>query len=337
MRWCFVAATARDGKIQDRADRRRIREVSMQKHHLRALILAAGLSGGGLWAAAAQAENVKIGFITKFPAEFFAVLENGGKAYAAANPGVDIVFGQAKSATDAEGEIAIIESMIAQGVKGIAITPINASVSPALDKAVQAGIKVVLMDNDLPDWKGKTAVVATDNLKGGQLAGKWLSAKLKSGDKVALLEGVPGVPALDARITGMLDGLGAVKIKIAGKVTTKCQLEAGVSGTEDLLTANPDIVAVYSACGAPALGAIQAIENAKIAPGKIIVVGFDGLGDEFAAIQKGTEAATIVQFPAKIGELGVKTVVAAVRGEKVEPFVDTGTDVATKDNLAKFK
>ena len=65
------------------------------------------------------------------------------------------MFGQAKSATDAEGEIAIIESMISQGVKGIAITPIDASVVPALDKAVQAGIKVVLMDNDLPDWKGE--------------------------------------------------------------------------------------------------------------------------------------------------------------------------------------
>ena len=77
---------------------------------------AAMLSVGML---SAHAETLKIGFITKFPAEFFAVLENGGKAYAAANPGIDIVFGQAKSATDAEGEIAIIESMISQGVKGI--------------------------------------------------------------------------------------------------------------------------------------------------------------------------------------------------------------------------
>jgi ABC-type sugar transport system substrate-binding protein len=295
---------------------------------------AAMLSVGML---SAHAETLKIGFITKFPAEFFAVLENGGKAYAAANPGIDIVFGQAKSATDAEGEIAIIESMISQGVKGIAITPIDASVVPALDKAVQAGIKVVLMDNDLPDWKGKTSVVATDNLKGGQLAGQWLAKKLKSGDKIALLEGVPGVPALDARITGLLEGLGDVKVDVAGRVTTKCQLELGTSGTEDLLTANPDIVAIYSACGAPALGAIQAADNAGVAPGKIIVVGFDGLSDEFAAISKGSEAATVVQFPAKIGELGVKTLVAAVRGEAVPAFVDTGTAIATKENLKEFQ
>lgn len=297
-----------------------------------ATILAAVAS-----ASSARAEEMKVGFITKFPAEFFAVLENGGKAYAKTDPTIKIVFGQAKSATDAEGEIAIIESMIAQGVKGIAITPTDASVVPALDKAVQAGIKVVLMDNDLPEWKGKTAVVATDNLKGGQLAGRWLASKLKDGDKVALLEGVPGVPALDARIKGMQEGLGTLKVKVAGKVTTKCQLELGTSGAEDLLTANPDLAAIYSACGAPALGAIQAIDNAKIAPDKIIVVGFDGLSDEFTAIEKGTEAATIVQFPAKIGELGVKTLASALKGQKVPAFVDTGTDVATKDNVGKFK
>jgi len=311
--------------------------MEMRTSHLFASLSVAGWLLGNLVAGSARAEDLKIGFVTKFPAEFFAVLENGGKAYAAANPGINIVFGQAKSATDAEGEIAIIESMVTQGVKGIAITPIDASVIPALDKAVQAGVKVVLMDNDLPDWKGKTSVVATDNLKGGQLAGQWLAKHLKAGDKVALLEGVPGVPALDARIKGMMEGLGDLKVKVAGRVTTKCQLELGTSGAEDLLTANPDLAAIYSACGAPALGAIQAIDNAKIPAGKIIVVGFDGLGDEFAAIQRGTEAATIVQFPAKIGELGVKTLVQALRGEKVPTFVDTGTDVATKENLSKFK
>ena len=69
------------------------------------------------------------------------------------------------------------------------------------------------MDNDIPAWKIKTSVVATDNLKGGTLAGKFLATKLKAGDTLGILEGVPGVPALDARVTGMLLGLGALKSK----------------------------------------------------------------------------------------------------------------------------
>ncbi len=90
---------------------------------------------------------------------------------------------------------------------------------PELKKATKAGVKVVLMDNDLPTWKGKTSVVATNNLVGGKLAGKWLSTKLKAGDTLGILEGVPGVPALDDRVTGMLAGLGTLKSQI--KVVSK--------------------------------------------------------------------------------------------------------------------
>src|SRR5450432_1541864 len=107
---------------------------------------------------AAAADTVKIGFITKFPVPFFAIMENAAKAYAAAHPGVEIVFGQGTSATDIEGQIALIESMVTRGVKGIAVTPVDPTVAPALDKAIAAGVKIVLMDNNIPDWKGRTAL-----------------------------------------------------------------------------------------------------------------------------------------------------------------------------------
>ncbi len=84
------------------------------------------------------ADAVKIGFITKFPVPFFATMENAAKEYAAANAGVEIVFGQGASATDIEGQIGLIESMVTQGVQGIALTPVDPTVSTALDKAVAA-------------------------------------------------------------------------------------------------------------------------------------------------------------------------------------------------------
>src|SRR5215207_10367611 len=105
----------------------------------------AGLAFAAAAAApAAAADNVKIGFITKFPVPFFATMENAAKAYAAAHPGVEIIYGQGTSATDIEGQIALIESMVTQGVQGIALTPVDPTVSAALDKAIaEAGIKVV--------------------------------------------------------------------------------------------------------------------------------------------------------------------------------------------------
>ena len=151
-------------------------------------------------------DPVKIGFITKFPVPFFATMENAAKAYAAANPGVEVVYGQGTSATDIEGQIALIESMVSQGVQGIALTPVDPTVSSALDKAIaEAGIKVVLMDNNIPDWAGRTSLATTNNYNAGVIAGQHLATLLKDGDTLGILEGVPGVPALDDRVNGMLE------------------------------------------------------------------------------------------------------------------------------------
>ena len=287
-------------------------------------------------AISARAETIKVGFITKFPADFFSTLQNAAKDYESKNADVQIIFGQGQSATDTAGQINLIESMISQGVKGIAITPVSPELVPALDKAVAAGVKVVLMDNDIPSWKGKSAVVATNNLEGGKLAGKWLATKLKAGDKIAVLEGVPGVPALDDRVKGMVEGLGGLEVKVVGKAPTNCTRELGVSGAEDLLAANPEVAAIYAACGPPALGAIQAIAHSG-SKQHIILVGFDALPEEIKEIKAGKEDASVAQFPKKIGELGVSTLVEVIRGESVPSFVDTGTAIVTKENANEFE
>lgn len=283
------------------------------------------------------ADKVKIGFITKFPVEFFATMENAAKAYAEANPDVEIIYGQGQSGTDIEGQIALIESMVTQGVQGIALTPVDPTVAPALDKAIEAGVKIVLMDNDIPDWKGKTALATTNNYNAGVIAGEYLKTVLKDGDTLGILEGVPGVPALDDRVNGMLAGLEGVKVEVVGKGGTNCTQELGVSVAEDLLTAHPDLKAIYAACGPPAVGATQAIENAGIANDAIVMVGFDACCGELDKIVSGQEDATVAQYPAKMGELGVATLVKAIRGEAVEPLVDTGAGLVTKANVADFQ
>lgn len=289
-------------------------------------------------APAASGDVVKLGFVTKFPVDFFFTLENAAKEWDAAHPEAEVLFAQGQSATDDAGVIAAIEDLVAQGVSGIAITPTSDAVIPALDAAVADGVKVVLMDNDLPSWTGKTAVVATDNLAGGVLAGQWLAGVLKAGDTLAILEGVPGVAALDARVDGMLQGLGdlATQVEVVKRLPTGCAQDQGQTATDDILTSDPDVTAIYAACGPPALGAVTAIANAGIAPEDIILVGFDALPDEVTQIVAGAEDASVAQFPAKIGELGVDTLWTAVSGGEVAPFVDTGTAIVTAENAAEF-
>jgi ribose transport system substrate-binding protein len=319
-----------------------------------ALLVAIGLlvgacSGGGASTAPtggsstapteapSTAAKVKIGFITKFPVDFYDVMVDAAKAWANDHADVEVIYAQGKSGTDDEGEIAAIESMITQGVSAIAITPTSPNVQTALDKAVTAGIKVVLIDNDIPDWTGKSSVVATDNLAGGKLAGTWLKDNLPAGSKLAVLKGRLGNPSLEDRVTGMLDTLGTAATIVGGSPATDCDQTKGLDAATDLLTANPDLNAIYSACGPPALGALTAIKNAGIAAGTITVVGFDASSGEIDAILAGEEAGSVAQFPAKMGSLGLETAYKAATGVAVDANVDTGTEMVTKENAAQFK
>jgi simple sugar transport system substrate-binding protein len=304
---------------------------------MRLRLLLGGLALAIVGAGSALADDgVKIGFITKFPVPFFATMEDAAKAYAAAHPGVEIIYGQGTSATDIEGQIALIESMVTKGVHGIALTPVDPTVAPALDKAIAAGVKVVLMDNNIPDWNGRAALATTDNYNAGKLAGEYLKTVLKDGDTLGILEGVPGVPSLDDRVNGMLEGLKGVDVQIVGKGATNCTEELGISVAEDLLTKHPELKAIFAACGPPAAGAAQAIKNAGIANDKIVLAGFDFCCGEQEALEAGIEDATVAQFPAKMAELGVDALVKAIRGEKVESLIDSGAALVTKDNMANF-
>jgi len=278
---------------------------------------------------------VTIGFITKFPVDFYDTMVDAAKDWDSKEAGAKVIYAQGKSGTDDEGEIAAIQSMVTQGVDAIVITPTSPNVQDDLQKAVDAGIKVILVDNDIPDWDGKTAVVATDNLAGGKLAGQWLADNLPDGASIAVLQGVLGNPSLDDRVTGMLETLGDAA-KVVAKTPTDCDQTKGLNAAQDILTAHPDVDAIYAACGPPLLGALEAIKAAG-SEGKLITVGFDASPDELTAIAGGTESGSVAQFPAKMGSMGLQAAFDAINGKTVEANIDTGTEMVTKDNVADFQ
>ncbi len=284
------------------------------------------------------ADKIKVGFITKFPVPYFATMEDAAKAWNKDNPDVEIIYGQGKNNDDIDGTIALIENMVAQGVQGIAITPIDPSVASTLDKAIAKGVKVVLMDNDIPGWEGRSALATTNNFEAGKLAGKYLSGVLKSGAKIGILDGKPEVAPLNDRVEGMLQGLGDVKVDIVARGRTACEPDKGQQVAEDILTAHPEVVAIYSACGPPAASAATAIKNAKL-DHKVILVGFDfccGEDGPDGTIAKGEEDATVAQFPKKMSSFGLDALVKSIKGEKVESLIDTGAGLVTKENMKDF-
>jgi ABC-type sugar transport system substrate-binding protein len=290
----------------------------------------AAVSSAGSAAAGAP---IKVGLITKFPVDFYSTMVTAVKAYGAAHPNVTILYEQGKSGTDDASEIAGIQDFVTQGVKAIAITPTSPAVEPALQAAVDKGVKVVLIDNDIPGWTGKSAYVATNNTAGGAVAGAFLAKTLKAGSTIAVLQGVVGNATLQQRITGMEGALGS-GIKVVATVPTDCDQTKGLAAMQDILVAHPDITAVYGACGPPITGAVQALKAKGLK--NVVVVGFDADAPQIADIIAGNELASVIQFPAKMGSIGIDTAVKAAEGETVAANVDTGTGLVTKANATTF-
>jgi ABC-type sugar transport system substrate-binding protein len=305
-------------------------------------LVTAGCGGGGsstsssvaAGASSGSSGAVKVAFITKFPVAFYTAMVDSAKAWSAKNPGAEITYFSCKSPSDVQCQTAQIEDAVTKGFKAMVITPMGPEVVPAMNAAADKGVKIVLADNDLADFTKKVAVAATDNVKGGQAAGAYLKSVLKPGDTIGLMEGVRGVPALDARIKGVKDALQGTGVNvIIGGAETKCDSAQGATVAEDLLTRAPNLTAIYSACDDPAIAAAKvAKEKGK----KVMVMGYDGLPDAAKAIQTGEMQATIAQFPGKMAALGVAAAVKAVDGGTVQPLIDTGTQLVTKDNAASF-
>ena len=159
-----------------------------------------------------------------------------------------------------------------------------------------------------------------------------MADQLEPGDTVAVLEGVAGAPSLEDRVDGFLEGLGD-DFEIVASLPTDCDQTKGLDAAQDILTANPDVTAIYGACGPPIIGALEAIASASKT---IKVVGFDAGPDEVAAIVAGDQLASVAQFPARMGEMGAQAALDAANGEDVEPNIDTGTEMVTAANAAEF-
>jgi simple sugar transport system substrate-binding protein len=300
------------------------------------LAAAAGCDGSSTPTNAGRDGIIRVGFITKFPGDFYDAMVDAVKTYDRENTNVQVIFRHGRDGADDRSQIAFIEDMVDRRVQAIAITPTSPNVVRALDTAERKGIKVVLVDNDLPVWDFKSSVVATDNFAGGKLAGGWLATKIRPGSTVAILQGRLGNPSLNDRVNGFIEGLGGAA-PIVAMPATDCDQAQGQKVMQDILARTPTIGAVYGACGPPTTGALQAIRATGRRPGSITVVGFDASPDELTAIASGEQTASIAQFPAKMGSLGIETAVAAVRGATVRKSIDTGTEIVTKDNVAQFR
>ena len=263
---------------------------------------------------------------------------NSGAEEAAAALGDELVIFNANN--DPAAQNSAIETYMQQGVDGIIVVAIDVNgIMPAVQQAVDAGIPVVAVDAVLPEGP-QAAQVGVDNAKAGASMGEFFLDYMASDMNGAAKVGIVG--ALNSSIqnirqAGFVDTIsGADGVVEAGVVDGQNVQDLALTAAENLITANPDLTAIY-ATGEPALlGAVAAVES-QGKQGSIEIFGWDLTAQAIGGIDQGYVAAVIQQDPAGMGAAAVEALNILTEGGSVEAQIAVPVTIVTSDNVDDFR
>jgi len=285
------------------------------------------------------ADKLEIAVIPKGTTHSFWKSIEAGARKAGEEEGVQITWRGPLKEDDRAQQIGLVQQFVGSKVSAIVLAPLDGSalVSP-VRAAAQANIPVVIIDSGIKAELGKDYVsfVATDNRKGGELAGEELARILEGKGKVVLLRYSEGSESTNEREEGFL----SVMKKNPGIEMTVTNRYAGatISQAQDsamnLIDKIREADAVFCPNESSAVGMLFALRQNGLA-GKKKFVGFDASPTLLQALKKGDIQALVAQNPQQMGYMGVKTAVAALRKQKVDTRIDTGCVLVTKENMDK--
>ncbi|HHH0561405.1 TPA: ribose ABC transporter substrate-binding protein RbsB [Yersinia enterocolitica] len=225
-------------------------------------------------------------------------------------------------------ELANVQDLTVRGTKLLLINPTDSdAVGNAVKMANQANIPVITLDR-LANAGTVVSHVASDNRFGGKMAGDYIAKKVGSDAKVIQLEGIAGASAARERGEGFKQSMEKNKFQLLASQPADFDRTKGLNVMQNLLTAHPDVQAVFAQNDEMALGVLRALQTA----GKtdVLVVGFDGTDDGIKAVESGKMGATIAQRPDQIGVIGVQTADKVLKGEKVQAVIPVDLKLVTK-------
>lgn len=259
-------------------------------------------------------KDLKIGLsLSTLNNPFFVSVKDGAEKLAK-EKGAKIIISDARD--DAATQSNNMSDLIQQGVDIILVNPVDSNaIATSVSAANEAGIPVIALDRNSEGGK-LLSLVASDNVKGGEMAAEYIIEKVGKGANVAQLEGVPGASATNERGKGFKN-LADKDLKIVSSQSAEFDRAKGLTVMENILQANPDIKAVFCQNDEMALGAIEAISNIG-KKDSIVVVGFDGTDGGVEAVKEGKMNATVAQQPEMIGKLGIQAAFDYFAGKTVD-------------------
>ncbi len=275
--------------------------------------------------------------------EFFQTMENGAKAHQKEHADeYELIANGIKDELDVSRQIDLVEQMVSQGVDAIVIAPADSkALIPVCKKAKEKGIVVVNIDNKFDDEvleqnKVSFPFVGPNNRLGARKVGEYVAKKLKPGDKVAIIEGVPSAFNGVQRKLGFEDAIKNTKLTLVTSQSGYWETDKANKVASAIITEHPDIKAILCANDSMAIGVVAALRDAgKV--GQILVAGYDNISAAQQLLKEGKIIATADQHADRLAVYGIEYALQIIK-EKITPLdFETPVDLITAETLSSKK
>ncbi|HUB27089.1 MAG TPA: sugar-binding protein [Tepidisphaeraceae bacterium] len=266
-------------------------------------------SGAGV----AVAKTLKLAFVTNNAAAFWTICRAGCEKAHDENPDIQVNF-EIPGDASAAGQKQIIDDLLAQGVDGIAISPVDPANETPMLNDVASQTLLITTDSDAPA-SNRACYIGTNNADAGKQAGGLIKEALPNGGKIMIFVGSLDAQNARDRYNGIQQALAGSNIQIIDVRTDGGDSARAKANVEDALVKYPDIaglMGLYSYDGPAILNAVR--ESGK--NGQIKIVCFDEDEDTLAGVKSGDIYATVVQQPFEFGRKAMELMAQVLGGDK---------------------
>ncbi len=280
----------------------------------------------------------KVAFVTNNASDYWTIARKGTEKADAELPNVEVEFRIDSDGTAAEQQ-RVVDDLLAKGVEGIAISPVDpANQTPMLDGAASKSL-VITQDSDAPNSK-RACYIGTDNVAAGRQAGELVKEALPQGGKIMVFVGVLDAANAQQRYQGLKEALQGSNIQIVDVRTDNTDRVRAKSNAADTLVSVPDIagmVGLWAYNGPAIVGAVR--EAGKV--GKVKIVCFDEDDETLSGIKDDAIYATVVQQPYEFGYRSILMMGKILDGDRSmipeSKQILVPTKAIKKDNVEAFR
>ena len=282
-------------------------------------------------------KKLKLAFITNNASDFWTIARKGVEQAGRELPNVETEFKIPGEGTAAEQK-RIIDDLLAKGVDGMAISPVDPdNQTQLINDAVKQAL-VLTQDSDAPK-SDRACYIGTDNVGAGRQAGELIKEVLPQGGKIMIFVGKLDARNAQERLQGIKESLQGSKVEITDVRTDDTDRVRAKSNASDTLVKYPDVAALVGLWSYNGPAIVNAVKDAnKI--GQVKIVCFDEEDETLAGIKSGAIYATVVQQPYEFGYQSVKLMAKILAGDKsgvpVNKQIFVPTLVIKKDSVEEF-